>query len=256
VHKKLLQIGNLLSVVFAIVANYWTATASSLPKISAVSENYTTFLTPADYAFSVWLVIYVMIALLALYQARDVFKSDDNNRLPAKMAGWFMVANVCNGLWTYVFVEGYTGLSVAVILTLLASLLILIKRLQIAVFDAEMSTVLFVWWAILPYAGWVLVASVVNIASWLTKLGVTIAAHTSALVILALGLLLSLLLWTRNVRSLVLASIWGIVAIAANSYTATPTVGITAAGVSALLLLETAMHAYRNRAKNPLAKLR
>lgn len=254
--KRFLQLANVASVIFAIAANAIVATSDTLPAIGSVSDMYSTLLTPATYAFSIWTFIYTMIALLALWQARDVFNPKESNDLPQKMAGWFILANLMNGIWTYVFVQNEIILSLAIILTLLASLFVLIKRLDIAIYDAPLSTIFFVWWAILPYTGWVLAASVVNAAVLATVAGYSLTAPLTTLVIMLLTVVLSFLLWKRNARSLVLASAWGIAAIAVAQYDLTPLVAYTAMLAAAVLLIQTTIHAYQNRATSPLVKLR
>lgn len=253
--KKALQIANILSVIFAIAANAVVSTSSAVPSISSVSATYETLLTPASYAFSIWILIYAMSSLLALYQARDLFAEDSSNTLPKKLSGWFILANIMNGLWTYIFVNEYILLSVVVITTLLISLGVLIRRLDIALKNPPIQTIAFVWWPILLYTGWVLVATVVNTGSLLQAYGITISALAASGIIIMLGFLLATLLWTRNLRSLVLASTWGIAAVAVSQYSTTPLVWITAATVSALLVLLVSIHAYKNRDTNPLKRL-
>jgi|AntRauTorckE6833_2_1112554.scaffolds.fasta_scaffold05390_5 hypothetical protein len=254
--KKFLQISNLLSVIFAIAANAYVSTTGSLPDIRMISEQYGTLLNPATYAFSIWSLIYVGIFIFALYQARDLFSLDKRNTLPWRLSGWFILANTMNGLWTYVFISGYIGLSVAIISILLFSLMLLLWRLRIAVYDAGLSTISLVWWPLMLYTGWVLVATVVNAATLLTALGITISASAAAIVLIFLGGALSLLLQKRNVRLLVLASVWGIAAVAVAQYGITPLVWITATIVSIFLVIQVSIHAYQNRDTNPFTKLR
>lgn len=253
--KKILQIGNILSVLFAIGANAFVSTTDLLPDIRGVSEAYSTLLNPATYAFSIWTVIYVGIFILALYQARDLFNPDKQNTLPMRLSGWFILANIMNGVWTYVFVSGHIALSVAVISTLLFSLFVLLWRLRIAVYDAGITTISFVWWPVMLYTGWVLVATVVNTATLLASAGITITPLIGAITILLLGGILSFLLYKRNVRLLVLGSVWGIAAVAVAQYGLTPVIWITAAVVSTSLILQVCFHAYVNRATSPVKKI-
>lgn len=253
--KKTLQIGNLLSVIFAITANALVATSSSLPSIAIVSDQYSTLLNPARYAFSIWSLIFILISLLALYQARDLFSANPTNKLPRKMSGWFVLANAMNGVWTYVFISDQILLSVIIISTLLFSLVMLIRRLDIAVYDAPLETIALVWWPLLLYTGWVLVAVVVNIASLLTASGIAVTQSGAVMTLLVLGYILAKLVWTRNLRSLALASIWGIIAIGVNQYGVTPSVSTTAISVSTALVLVVSIHAYQNKETNPAYKL-
>src|SRR5690606_13141587 len=101
--------------------------------INEISDKYATYLTPAGYAFSIWSLIYVLLVVLTVYQMRDIFKQREENDLPEAIGPWFIIANICNGLWTYVFVNEFIGLSVGILLLLTGSLYALLWRLRIAI---------------------------------------------------------------------------------------------------------------------------
>ena len=54
-----------------------------LPSVAVISEKYATLLTPAGYAFSIWSLIYVLLVVSVVYQARDVFRPN-KPKYPAK----------------------------------------------------------------------------------------------------------------------------------------------------------------------------
>ncbi|HSX32517.1 MAG TPA: hypothetical protein VLF43_04585 [Candidatus Saccharimonadales bacterium] len=257
--KQAWQIGDGLSLLFALVANFLVgAQIVHVPAINQISDTYATVLTPAAYAFSIWSVIYLLLILFVGYQARDVLKPKRQNDLPQKIGPLFIIASICNGLWTYVFVQGYIGLSVFILLVLTASLYLLLARLRVAVYDAGVTTIVFVWWPLLAYTGWVTVASVVNIASWLRSLDIIISPAAGAIMLVALAVALIMLLVKRNVRELLLASIWGIVAIGVQQLNQTDgsrVVAMTALMVSGVLLGAVAVHAYKNRQTNVALRL-
>jgi len=253
--KRTLQILNALSVVFALVMNIIVgARLINVPSIGEVSDRYATLLTPATYAFSIWALIYLLLIVFAVYQARDLFKPKENNTLPHRLGPYFILANIGNGLWTYIFVSDFIGTSVLVLLGMVATLFLAMRRLNIAMYSAPLRTVICVWWPLMIYTGWVLVASVVNIASWLASLGITIDQFAIFIILTVLCNLLLVLLYLRNVRELVLASTWGIAAIGVravqmNEGTLVITTIFT---VSAVLLIASAVHAFINRRSNML----
>lgn len=212
--KRLYQIGNVLSLGFALVMNYLVgAQVINVPSIGEMSDKYATLLTPATYAFSIWSLIYVLLVGFVIYQARDMFRPKPENNIPQRVGPYFIIASIMNGLWTYIFVSDLIALSVAVLATLVASLFVILFRLNIAIDTPSLKTATFVWWPLLIYTGWVVVALVVNSASWLRSLGITLSPFAaSAILILLLGMLLYLLV-RRNVRELLFASAWGIAAI-------------------------------------------
>jgi hypothetical protein len=256
--KQVWQILNILSVIFAIAMNYLVSTqVFHVASIKDVSDKYATLLTPATYAFSIWGLIYFLLIIFATYQARDLSKPSVGNKLPNRAGPYFTLANIGNALWTYVFVKDFIGLSVIILLGMVVSLFILLYRLNIAMYNAQARTIVFVWWPLMLYAGWVIVASIVNIASWLASLGITLSPFAVlAVLILFCGALLTLL-FTRNVRELVLASSWGIVAIGVQQAQPDGNLVVSTAAftVGALLLFASAVHAYVNRRHNILTRM-
>lgn len=253
--KRTWQILNILSVAFALVMNYLVgAQVIDVPSINEVSDQYATLLTPASYAFSIWSLIYLLLVVFAVYQARDLFRPNDDNKIPEKTGPYFILANIGNGLWTYVFVSDLIGLSVIILVGMVLSLFMLLRRLDIALFDAPFRTILCVWWPLMIYTGWVLVASVVNIASWLDSLGIPLSPFIAGIVLIALCAVLLMLLFTRNVRELVLASTWGIIAIGVGRIGSEDgqRVMVAAFAVGLVLLTFSALHAYQNRSRNIL----
>lgn len=254
--KQIWQSLNILSVLFALGMNYIVgAQIINVPSIGSVSDEYATLLTPATYAFSIWSLIYVLLVVLAVYQARDVFRPDSKNDLPSKMGPYFILANVGNAIWTYIFVSDFIGLSVLVLVGMVVALFLLLCRLDIAMFDAPVRTIIFVWWPLMLYAGWVLVASVVNIASWLASLDITLPPFMAVATLVVLCGALLALLYTRNLRELLLASAWGIIAIGFQQMQSqdSQAVMITAFAAGSILLFASAAHGYVNREQNILA---
>ncbi|HET7302374.1 MAG TPA: hypothetical protein VFI74_03540 [Candidatus Saccharimonadales bacterium] len=252
--KRFWQLSSIATLAFALVANFVVATQRvDVPSINALSDKYASLLTPADYAFGIWSVIYSLLILFVIYQARDILKPNKTNELPLKTGFWFAVASICNGIWTYIFVKEWIGLSVIVLLLLVASLYTLLGRLRIAVYDAPIKVIVCVWWPLMLYTGWVTVAAVVNIASWMTSHGVVLSPFLACWVLVGLMFGLLALLVSRNVRELLLASIWGIAAVGVRQtqLKGSAVVATTAFVVSGVLLVAVAIHAYKNRRANP-----
>ena len=257
--KRLLQIGNIAALAFALAANYVVGSQMlDLPSINSISDKYATLLTPASYAFSIWSLIYLLLIIFVAYQARDLITPVKNNNLPQQVGLFLMIANVCNGIWTYVFVREWIGLSVIILLLLSASLYMLLRRLRIAVTDSPAKTIAFVWWPVMIYAGWVTVATLVNIASWFEYRGLEVTPVLASVMLGVLTAALLALLLRRNVRELLLASTWGVAAVGVQQLGAggNQAVSIVVFGCAGILLVAVGVHAYVNRQSNILAKLK
>ena len=153
-HKKytLLVVLNTLSFLLVLFVNYIVQT-HTLTDISMaeVSHKYDTLFTPADYAFFIWLIIYIMCAAFIIYQWK-ILKNDSNNYI--KRTGiWFSMVNIFNALWCYCWVHEWLGLCVVIMLCLLFSLIILTVRLRLELDDEPVKTIMFVWWPLVYYLG-------------------------------------------------------------------------------------------------------
>ncbi len=247
--KRLYQIGNILSLGFALVMNFLVGVQIlAVPSIGEVSDRYATLLTPATYAFSIWSLIYVLLVAFVVYQARDMFKPDKGNNLPQKMGVYFIIASILNGLWTYVFVSGYILVSVGILIGIVVSLFVILYRLDIARDTPTLKTAALVWWPLLIYAGWVTVACVVNVASWLKSIDIELAPIAAVAILSALFVGLIYLLVRRNMRELLLASAWGITAIGVQQLQINDRftlVAVSAFTVAALLVVAVLAHGLR-----------
>lgn len=251
--KRTWQVLNILSVAFALVMNYLVgAQVLDVPSINEVSDRYATLLTPASYAFSIWSLIYLLLVVFAVYQARDLFKPSSKNDLPEKLGPYFVLANIGNALWTYVFVSDLIGLSVVILVGMAVSLFVSLYRLNIAMKNASPRTVLCVWWPFMIYTGWVVVASVVNVASWLSSLDIALSPFVAGVTLILLCGALITLLYMRNLRELLLAAAWGIFAIGVQQVGSEEgqLIMVAAFTVGFALLITSAVHAYQNRNEN------
>ncbi|MFD7073127.1 tryptophan-rich sensory protein [Nocardioides sp. NPDC059952] len=245
--KRTWQLGNALALIFALVANFLTgAQILDLPPINEISDKYATYLTPAGYAFSIWTLIYLLLIVFAVYQARDLRDPRDENDVPLRLGPLFIIASICNGLWTYVFVKEWVGLSVVVLLTLTATLYAALWRLGVGTTRPSTKDFLMVWLPLMLYTGWVTAASIVNIATYLDSKDVTVSPLASTLVIVVLTVALLFLLFKRNLRELLFSCAWALVAVGLRQLqlsqsTSVAIVALVCAGILVLAMLVHAM---------------
>lgn len=256
--KTTLLIVNSLSLIFALVLNGLQGSALFGGKtIGEVSARYDSLFAPAGYAFAIWGVIYLFLILFVGYQWYGWLRRGDDFEL-RQTSLWFALANVANGLWVVAWLNDYIAFSVLLIFTLLLSLIMLTIRLRLEVWDAPLRIITFVWWPIVFYLGWIVAASVANVAAWLVSIGWDggfLSPPTWTVIMIALAMLIYLvLLFTRNMREAALVGIWAFVAIAvrqSGSYDSISYAAIVAAGV---LFLMVSWHGYQNRDTSPLKK--
>lgn len=260
VMNKKLTIVNLLSVLLVIVINYVSQTRYFNDiTIGEISRQYNTLFTPAGYAFSIWGIIFLSLFAYVIFQIRRVFFSKKDSDFVTKTGYWFFIANFLNSLWVLAFSYDYTGLSVVLMIGILFSLIQIILKTNMERWDAPISIIAFVWWPICLYSGWISVATIANIATYLVKInwsgfGISSETWTIALIIAAIGINISILI-KRNMREFVLVGIWALVAIYIRNKDIYQSIAITALAGSIFLFLLITIHAYKNRDTNPFKKL-
>lgn len=241
--KRTWQISNILALVFALVANFLTgAQILDLPAIGDISDKYATYLTPAGYAFSIWTPIYVLLVVFAIYQARDIREPRDDNDVPQRLGPLFVIASICNGLWTFVFVNEWVGLSVVILLVLTASLYASLWRLGIGAARPTIKDFLMVGLPLMLYTGWVTAASIVNVATYLESKDVTVSPLAAIVVIVVLTVALLALLLRRNLREVLISCAWALIAIAVRQLqesqsTSVAVVALVCAGILIVAML-------------------
>ena len=259
--KKTWAFLNLISVIIVLAVNGVSQTDLwPYPAVGEMSEKYDTLFTPAGYAFSIWGLIFLGALAFAVYSIYRSTRYDRDNEFIALSAPWFIGANILNALWVLVFTREWIGISLVLIVGLLVCLVAIIRRLNMERWDAPIGTIAFVWWPICLYSGWISVAVIANVAIFLVYMGwdgwgIGPVNWTLALILVAFALNIFMVL-SRNMREFAAVGIWALAAIAFRHQDSQgPLFYFPLAGAAFLLLL-IGWHGYRNRATNPLLKLR
>jgi hypothetical protein len=165
---------------------------------------------------------------------------------------WFALSSFANGTWIVAWLYGNVGISVVLMLVLLVSLIVLTVRLRLEIWDAPKRTIFFVWWPICVYLGWIIVASVANIAAFLVSInwqGAYMGAEAwTVTMIVAAAIIYLLLIYFRNLREAALVGIWALVAIAVKQWQMQPAIVAAAIAAAVVLFVAIAYNAYKNRA--------
>jgi hypothetical protein len=159
-----------LTVVSYVVTFAVNAAANALPingqTTAAISDRYQVYVVPAGYVFAIWGLIYVGLGAFTVYQA---VRGDDP---VVRRLGWLpAITGVLNGAWIVSFHYGWFVLAVAIMLALLATLVLIHRRIREG---SERGDRLRLWAVRIPfsiYLGWISVAAVANVAQTLDALG-------------------------------------------------------------------------------------
>jgi hypothetical protein len=205
--------------------------------IGEVSDQYITLISPSGYAFSIWGLIYTLLFAFISYQWYGFFNNRNSESLE-KARIWFSVSNIANGAWIIAWVNVELVLSVLIMAVLLFSLIQLVLKFKMKIWEAPFRIIFFVWWPICIYIGWVILASLLNVAVFLKSLSALeniLSPEFWAILMISIATLIYLLLiQKRNMREAALVGVWGLLAIAHQQWVANQMVlwaTLTASGV-------------------------
>lgn len=258
--SKKLSVLNFLSVILVIAVNYFAqAVRFNNNTISSLSKEYDNLFTPAGYAFSIWGIIFISLFFYAGFQLYKAFSSyfDSGNIL--KTGYWFIIANLANALWVVVWLYEYTFISVIVMFVILGSLLKIVLNTNMERWDAPLKIIAFTWWPICLYAGWIAVASIANVAAYLSKIGwdgwIFSESQWTVIMIVIAVIINTMMIYKRNMREFALVGVWALIAIYVRHESGNQLIAYTAIGGAILLFAYISYHGFVNRKTNPFYKL-
>ncbi len=157
-----------LTYVGMVVVNYL---ANSLPindrTTGEISNAYPNLFSPAGITFSIWGLIYLLLAGYVVYQFT---KSGQNQKkLLQKVNIYFIATSVANICWVFAWHYDFIGLS----LLIMAALLFFLIRIADILRDEPLTLQdkLFVHAPFSVYFGWITVAAIANATVFLVSIG-------------------------------------------------------------------------------------
>ncbi|MFM7426156.1 MAG: tryptophan-rich sensory protein [Elainella sp.] len=209
----------LAAIITTFVVNIWSNIAP--PNGRTIGEiSNTTFsevlITPANYAFAIWGVIYIGLLAFGLYQLQP--EQRPNPRIQ-QTRPWLILACLAQAVWVFFFLSDQFWLSVLAMLTILVPLIQVYRRLQIGRLTPV--TRQERWAVQVPfgvYLGWISVATVTNAALALYSQnwsGWGISPQTWTILMIGVAAVLGvLMILTRREIAYPLVISWALIAIA------------------------------------------
>ena len=222
-----------LAATIGVILFNWLATTGRLGSDTAlISAKYTTLVTPAAYAFSIWTLIYLGLAAFSIYQL-----------LPANLSrfravrSFYIFSCALNCAWLYFWHREQVVICFVIIFALCSTLFVICYQLR------GPGSVRDTWIISGPfglYFGWVTSAMLVNFAIMLKFLNVAVSASAETALAIILVLFAAALAVFMRVKLTnyfyPLAVVWALTAIAVKQSGQTLIVSAAAFGVIACLI--------------------
>lgn len=213
--RKIMILG---SYILMIVLN---ALANIIPiggeNTGVISDSYPNLFAPAGYTFAIWGVIYVLLGFFTFFLMR--YRENTNapklNSSIKKISDAFIVSSLANAIWILAWHYRMIGLSLILMLVILLSLIYIMKELIRESYEKK--ELLWMKPAVGVYFGWITVATVANVTTFLVSInwnGFGIAEDLWLIAILVVATIISVLsiLWSKcNAYGLVI--IWAFLGI-------------------------------------------
>ena len=236
--KKTYAIVNFLSVLLVLLINglsqaqRWNDTT-----IGELSGKYENLFTPASYAFAIWGLIFLMLIGYSLFQIKRAFFSQKETPSITQTGWWFAIANVLNAAWVVAFTYEYILLSVLIMLGILGSLLQIIRKTNMERWDAPIEVIAYL------------------VSEGLSGNELTQIIWTMVMIAIAVVIHI-LMVWLRNMREFAAVAIWAFIAIYIRHKDGLESVAYFALAGAIVLVVVTAIHAFKNRKYLPHLKLK
>ena len=247
-NDRLRQILVIVAVLAMIAVNIM---ANALPingqNTGQISDRFDVFFVPAGYVFSIWGLIYLGLLAYAVYQALPAQAENPDLR---SIGYLFVLSCLANIAWIFAWHYNLVALSVLFMLALLGLLIAIYLRLGIGRSQVSAAMKWFVHVPFSIYLGWITVATIANITSWLYSVqwsGWGISPEMWAVIMLAIATLVGgAMSMTRGDVAYAAVLIWAFIGIALKHQDAAivSNAAWIAAVVTAILLI---IGAYRKR---------
>jgi uncharacterized MnhB-related membrane protein len=157
------RIMNLVAATTFFLALILNSLANILPinglSTGEISDTYENYFAPAGFTFSIWALIYALLAGYVVWRLKNLKQSEDHpkNRFLYRVDIAFTISNIANGLWilSWHYLSFY--LSFLMMVIILISLVYINLQFK---GDQAMSTIPF-----RVYFGWIIIATVANLTT-------------------------------------------------------------------------------------------
>ena len=214
---KALAVLNVISFIIHVAFSYMTqSNVINQKNVGEVSDTYPSLFTPAGFTFAIWGIIYTSLGIFCVYHMVMAYKRNENaaNRDLRSIGALFILNNIATALWLIAWTREQLVLSVLLIIFQLMTLIVIHQRLHIHTELRSPGSKLATELPLSIYLGWISIATIANIASWLVAtrwdgFGYSPTIWTGIMLVVAIILGVFMVLGRRNI-AFGLVVIWGL----------------------------------------------
>lgn len=204
--RILLAFLNLAALAATVYVNYLSVARPFNGKTTGeLSDFYPNLFVPAGITFSIWGIIYLLLALNVIYQfVYSLRKETADDSFMERIGILFFLTCLFNAGWVVVWSYEQVKLSLGIMLLLLVTLAVAYLRLGIGRGSASGADKAFVHLPYSVYFGWISVATIANAAAFLVsvkwdRLGLPESFWAVAMIAVAVLLALLMLFFRRDI---------------------------------------------------------
>ena len=162
--------GFLIMLSLNFLANYLPLNGKTTGELS---DKYPNLFVPSGPTFAIWGLIYFLLLIFTIYQASTLFsrKASRVNTIVNRIGPWFFVSSLLNATWVVTWHYELVPVSVAVMLVLLFSLILLNFAVFNGLADVTRRERFVAKAPFGVYLGWICVATIANVTAWLSGIG-------------------------------------------------------------------------------------
>ncbi|MFC1861753.1 hypothetical protein ACFLX6_00450 [Chloroflexota bacterium] len=201
-----LSILNLIGFLGTVVVN---GLANALPlnnkTTGELSDQYPNLFVPAGLTFSIWGVIYILLAIFVIYGLVISIKNNTQKTAFIENIGiLFFISSLANIGWIFAWHYEILPLSLVLMLVILGALITIYLRLHIGKSDSTLNERYLVHLPFSVYLGWITIATIANVTAVLVDInwntfGLGEQFWTVAVIIVGIAIALSILLTRKDI---------------------------------------------------------
>jgi hypothetical protein len=201
-----LAILNLIGFLGTVVVN---GLANTLPinnkTTGELSDQYPNLFVPAGMTFSIWGLIYLLLAIFVIYSlVVAIRKETEDSSFINKIGVLFFITCLANSGWIFAWHYEVLPLSLVLMLILLGSLIAIYLRLRTGKSDSARTEKYLVHLPFSIYLGWITIATIANVTALLVDVswntfGLGEPFWAVAVIIVGIAIALSILFTRRDI---------------------------------------------------------